>query len=114
MFTNAMTTTDMKNTTKIDFKNISNDHINGCNGSNAFSKIKHDKDSMKTTDRKPKLGLGQRDGESVWGRGGGQGYLSVVCTPGSSRVFNSPPRAGLGFLRTVNTNIYQLTLWVKS
>lgn len=33
----------------------------------------------------------------------GMGYLSVGCAPGSSRGLNSTPRAGLGFLETVNT-----------
>lgn len=44
----------------------------------------------------------------LWGRDGncgrrGQGYLSIVCTPWSRRVFNSTPRAGLGFLRDSNS-----------
>lgn len=48
----------------------------------------------------------------VWGRGfddgggvsmKGAGYLSAFWAPGSIRVFNSTPRAGLGFLRTANT-----------
>lgn len=50
-------------------------------------------------------GVGERDGDC--GRRG-LGYLSIVCTPCSSRVFNSTPRAGLGFLR--DSNIQQLTV----
>lgn len=38
----------------------------------------------------------------------GPGYLSIVCTPCSRRVFNSTPRAGLGFLR--DSNIQQLSV----
>lgn len=42
-------------------------------------------------------------------RGGmGLGYLSIVCTPCRRRVFNSTPRAGLGFLR--DSNIQQLSV----
>lgn len=42
----------------------------------------------------------------------GLGYLSIVCTPCSRRVFNSTPRAGLGFLR--DSNIQQLSVRVHS
>lgn len=38
----------------------------------------------------------------------GLGYLSIVCTPCRRRVFNSTPRAGLGFLR--DSNIQQLSV----
>lgn len=51
-----------------------------------------------------------KEGWLVWGRG--LGYLSIVCTPWSRRVFNSTPRTGLGFLR--DSNIQQLSVRVHS
>lgn len=59
------------------------------------------------------LMFGNEGRVTVWGRNGdygrtGLGYLSIVCTPCSRRVFNSTPRAGLGFLR--DSNIQQLSV----
>lgn len=59
------------------------------------------------------LGVGNGGKVIVWGENGycgrrGLGYLSIACTPCSRRVFNSTPRAGLGFLRDIN--IQQLSV----
>lgn len=60
------------------------------------------------------LKLGMKEGWLAWGEKWdcgrrGLGYLSIVCTPCRRRVFNSTPRAGLGFLR--DSNIQQLCQW---